>query len=231
MAKPRVLVVLTSVAKVPKSGKTIGWYLPELAHPWHVLHDKVELTYASPKGGEAPLDPASVELFKEDPVCADFYENHTDVWKKTVKLSEVAGRAADFDAVFYPGGHGPMFDLVVDEDSLRIIADLHAQDKVISAVCHGPAALVNAKTASGEPLLSGKEVTGFDNVAEDMFKFTDEMDFSLEDRLKEISGGKYVKAAEDPLAEKVVVDGKIITGQNPASSYGVANAILKALGL
>lgn len=124
-----------------------------------------------------------------------------------------------------------MFDLVVDEDSLRIIADLHAQDKVISAVCHGPAALVNAKTASGEPLLSGREVTGFDNVAEDMFKFTDEMDFSLEDRLKEVSGGKYVKATEDPLAEKVVVDGKIITGQNPASSYGVANAILKALGL
>lgn len=231
MAKPRVLVVLTSVGKVPKSGKVIGWYLPELAHPWHVLKDKVDLTYASPKGGEAPLDPNSVELFKEDPVCADFYQNHADVWKTTLKLSEVAGRASEFDAVFYPGGHGPMFDLAVDEDSLRLIADLHSQDKVISAVCHGPAALVNAKTAAGEPLLQGREVTGFDNVAEDMFKFTEEMDFSLEDRLTEVSGGKYVKAADDPLAEKVVVDGKIITGQNPASSYGVANAILKALGL
>lgn len=204
---------------------------PELAHPWHVLKDKVELTYASPKGGEAPLDPVSVSLFAEDPVCKDFHDNHSDVWKNTIKLSDLAGRASDFDAVFYPGGHGPMFDLAFDETSLALIRDFDAQDKVISAVCHGPAALVNAKNAAGEPLVKGREVTGFDNDGEVMFKFDGELDFSLEDRLREISGGRYVKSAEGPLGEKVVVDGRIITGQNPASSYGVAHAILKGLGL
>lgn len=124
-----------------------------------------------------------------------------------------------------------MFDLAFDEDSLALIRDFHAQGKVISAVCHGPAALVNAKTADGELIVKGKEVTGFDNAGEDMFKFTGELDFSLEDRLQELTGGKYVKSAEGPLGEKVVVDGKLITGQNPASSYGVANAVLAALGV
>ncbi|KAF5972666.1 hypothetical protein FBULB1_8616 [Fusarium bulbicola] len=199
--------------KVPKTGKQIGWYLPELAHPFHVLNPLAELVYATPKGGESPLDPVSVELFKDDPVCKDFLENHESVWKNTLKLSDVAGRASEFDAIFYPGGHGPMVDLVDDEHSKSLLRDFHSQDKVIAAVCHGPAAFVNATTAS------------------EMFKFTEDMDFSLEKRLGEASGGKYVKADEGPLAEKVVVDGKMITGQNPASSKGVAEEIAKALGL
>jgi putative intracellular protease/amidase len=173
----------------------------------------------------------SAELFKDDPVCKDFLENHESVWKNTLKLSDLAGRSSEFDAIFYPGGHGPMVDLVHDEHSKDLLRDFHSQDKVISAVCHGPAAFINATTASGELILKGKQVTGFDDVGEEMFKFTEDMDFSLEKKLGEVSGGKYVKADEGPLAEKVVVDGKIITGQNPASSKGVAEEIAKALGV
>ncbi|SPJ71731.1 related to NonF protein, involved in nonactin biosynthesis [Fusarium torulosum] len=229
--KPRILVVLTSADKVPRTGKQIGWYLPELAHPYEVLKSRAELVYATPLGGESPLDPASVETFKDDPVCKDFLENHESVWKNTIKLSDVADRASEFDAVFYPGGHGPMVDLVNDQHSMDLIRDFHTQGKIISAVCHGPAAFVNATTASGGPLLKGKQVTGFDDEGEEMFNFTQDMDFSLEKRLDEVSGGNYVKAVEGPLAEKVVVDGNIITGQNPASSKGVAEEIAKALGV
>lgn len=228
--KPKVLVILTSVDTIPKSGKTIGWYLPELAHPWEVLRNRAELTYASPKGGVAPLDPISVDLFSSDPVCKDFLDNHKAIWENTQKLSTFAGRASEFDAVFYPGGHGPMFDLAFDEDSIALIKDFDAQGKVISAVCHGPAAFVNAKDAAGEPLLKGKTVTAFTNEGEDMFKYTEEMNFSLEDKLNEVSGGKFVKSEEGPMGEKVVVDGRIITGQNPASSKGVGEEIAKALG-
>ena len=153
------------------------------------------------------------------------------MWEKTAKLSDFAGRASEFEAIFFPGGHGPMVDLVNDQDSKDLIRDFHSQGKIISAVCHGPAALVNATTASGESILKGVKVTGFDDVGEDMFKFTDDMDFSLEKRLSEVSGGNYVKADDGPLGEKVVVDGKIITGQNPASSKGVAEAIARALGV
>ncbi|KAJ4174550.1 hypothetical protein NW754_004968 [Fusarium falciforme] len=200
--KPKVLVVLTSADKVPKTGKQIGWYLPELAHPFHVLNPLVELVYASPKGGVSPLDPVSVDLFKDDSVCKDFLENHTSVWENTTKLSDFAGRASEFDAIFYPGGHGPMVDLADDQHSKDLLRDFHSQGKVISAVCHGPAALVNATTAAGEPLLKGVKVTGFDNVGEEMFQFTEDMDFSLEDKLGQVSGGKYVKAAEGPLCGK-----------------------------
>ncbi|ROT39052.1 ThiJ/PfpI family protein [Sodiomyces alkalinus F11] len=231
-SKPKILVVLTSVDAVPKSGKKIGWYLPELAHPHEVLHGKADLTFASPKGGVAPLDPSSVEMFSSDPVCKAFFENHKQDWEQTVPLSSLAGRASEFDAVFFPGGHGPMFDLVGDEDSLRLVQDFAAQGKVISAVCHGPAALLNARGADGKtPLLRGREVTGFSDEAEKMFKFDGEMDFSLEDRLAEVSGGHFVKSDEGPMGEKVVVSGNVITGQNPASSKEVGVAIAKALGM
>ncbi|KAI9164184.1 putative glutathione-independent glyoxalase [Paramyrothecium foliicola] len=231
MARPRILIILTSVDKVPKSGKPVGWFLPELAHPWHVLKDKVDFTYTSPQGGEAPLDARSVEYFKADPVCNDFLENHSKVWKNTIKLSDLAGKASDFDGVFYPGGHGPMFDLVHDETSLKLLRDFHSQNKIIAGVCHGQAAFVNARTADGGLLLENRNVTGLDNVAEEMSGYNNEVEFSLEDKLNEVSGGKYVKSDDGPFGEKVVVDGKIITGQNPASSYGVGNAIALALGV
>ncbi|KAF4971649.1 hypothetical protein FZEAL_9786 [Fusarium zealandicum] len=142
-----ILVVLTSADKIPKNGKTIGWYLPELAHPFEVLNRSTEMVFASPKGGISPLDPASVEAFKDYPVCKDFFENQESVWHNTAKLSDFAGRASEFDAVFYPGGHGPMVDLVDNQDSKNLLRELHDQVKVISAVFHGPVALVNALTA------------------------------------------------------------------------------------
>lgn len=190
------------------------------------------MTFASPKGGVAPLDPSSVELFSSDPVCKAFLENHKQTWEQTVPLSSLAGRASDFDAVFFPGGHGPMFDLVNDETSLQLVNEFAAQGKVIGAVCHGPAALLNARGADGStPLLKGLEVTGFSNEGEKMFGYDGDMDFSLEDRLGEVSGGRFVKSGEGPMGEKVVVAGNVITGQNPASSKGVGVAIAKALGM
>lgn len=203
----------------------------ELAHPFHILDGKVDFVFASPKGGEAPLDQTSVEMSKEDPVSKDFLENHSSTWTKTRRLSEVVGRTSEFDAVFYPGGHGPMFDLVSDPDSLRILRQLHAENKVIAAVCHGPAALVNAKAADGEYIIQGRRVTGFDDVGEEMFGFDKDVSFSLQGLLNERSGGKYSKADDGPLGKKVVVDGKLITGQNPASAYDVGHEIARALGI
>ncbi|OLN97749.1 Glyoxalase 3-like protein 2 [Colletotrichum chlorophyti] len=227
---PKVLVVLTSVDKTEKSGKPIGWYLPELAHPYDVLKEAgAEMTFASPKGGVSPLDQASVEMFANDPSSKNFLENHKDIWENTEPLKNFVGRASEFDALFFPGGHGPMYDLAFDADSHKIIAEFASQNKPVSAVCHGPAALVNAKTADGEYLIKGKTVTGFSNTEEDQAGFTPEMNFLLEDRLKE-NGGKYV-LADAPWGEKVVVDGIVITGQNPASAHGVGKAIAKAIGL
>ncbi|KAK2036844.1 DJ-1/PfpI family protein [Colletotrichum somersetense] len=227
---PKVLVVLTSTNKTEKSGKPIGWYLPELAHPYDVLKEAgVEMTFASPKGGVAPLDPASVEMFSSDPSSKNFLENHKDVWENTETLSKFVGRASEFDAIFYPGGHGPMYDLAFDADSHKLIAEFAAQSKPIASVCHGPASIVNAKTNDGEYLIKGKRVTGFSNTEEDQAGYTAEMNFLLEDRLKE-NGGKY-ETADAPWGEKVVVDGIVITGQNPASALGVGKAIVKALGL
>lgn len=187
------------------------------------------MTFASPKGGVAPLDQASVEMFKNDLSSKNFLENHKDVWEKTEPLYKFVGRASEFDAIFYPGGHGPMFDLAFDDQSLKLIADFAAQNKPVAAVCHGPGAIVNAKTHDGEYLVKGKNVTGFSNTEEDQAGFTPEMNFLLEDRLKEV-GGRYA-TADAPWGEKVITDGVVITGQNPASAHGVGQAIVKALGL
>ncbi|KAJ0131130.1 Glyoxalase 3 [Colletotrichum tanaceti] len=187
------------------------------------------MTFASPKGGVAPLDQASVEMFSSDPSSKNFLENNKAVWEKTEPLSKFAGRASEFDALFYPGGHGPMYDLAFDADSHRLIADFVAQNKPVASVCHGPAAIVNAKTADGEYLVKGKTVTGFSNTEEDQAGYTAEMNFLLEERLKQ-NGGNYV-LADAPWGEKVVTDGLVITGQNPASAHAVGKAIVKALGL
>ncbi|TDZ65280.1 Glyoxalase 3 [Colletotrichum trifolii] len=226
---PKVLVVLTSCDKTD-TGKPIGWYLPELAHPYDVLKEAgAEFTFVSPKGGVAPLDQASVEMFANDPSSVNFLNNHKEIWEKTELLSNYVGRASEFDAIFYPGGHGPMFDLAFDADSHKLIAEFAAQGKPVSAVCHGPGALVNAKTNDGKYLLEGRNATGFSNTEEDQAGFTPEMNFLLENRIKEV-GGSY-STADAPWGEKVVVDGYVITGQNPASAKGVGLAIAKALGL
>ncbi|KAL6876078.1 class I glutamine amidotransferase-like protein [Trichoderma longibrachiatum] len=228
MAPKKVLVVLTSHDKIDKINKPSGWYLPEFAHPWKVLSDKnVEFTVVSPKGGAAPLDPSSVELSKEDAVSVSFLENQKSLWENTLPLKQFVGRSADFDALFYPGGHGPMFDLVDDADSIKLIEEFYSAGKVVAAVCHGTIALVNAKQGNGEPLLKGKEVTGFTNAEEEAVKLTSAMPFLLEDRVKAV-GANFVQT--DVFGNKVVVDGTLITGQNPASASELGEAIAKAIG-
>ncbi|KAJ6143081.1 hypothetical protein N7471_002534 [Penicillium samsonianum] len=233
---PNVLVVLTSYGKFAATGNPTGWFLPEFAHPWEVLHKKVSLTVASPKGGEAPLDPASLKMSESDPVSQTFFKEQKELWTNTHKLSEILPRVAEFDAIFYVGGHGPMFDLTEDPDSVALIEALAAANKPVAAVCHGPCVLLNAKAPSGVPLISGVTVTGLTNEEEDATGLSSLMPFMLETELRRATGGNYVKAAET-WGESVVVSkaagtGSIlITGQNPASAAGVGKEILKALGL
>lgn len=229
---PKVLIILTSVSKMGSgdSEQPTGWFLPELSHPYDELTAAgIETTFASPAGGEAPLDPGSVEMFKEDPSSINFKKNNHSLYENTVTLASIADTAAsDFDAVFYPGGHGPMFDLATDATSRRIAAAFAEKGKPVAAVCHGPAALVNVTLSSGEHLLKGKRVTGFSNSEEDSVQKSKLMPFMLETKLGEVSGGKYEKAKEDWGAH-VIVDGLVITGQNPNSAKGVGEALVKAL--
>lgn len=176
----------------------------------------------------APLDPASVEMFKSDTSSTNFLANHKSLWENTKPLSEFANAADTYDAIFVPGGHGPMFDLATDPTSQKLIASFAEKGKVVASVCHGPAAFVNVKLSDGTHLLKNKEVTGFSNTEEDQMQYSDLMPFMLETKLNEESGGKYVKAAE-PWGEKVVVFGNVITGQNPASAHKLGEEILKAL--
>merc|ERR1712098_274013 len=212
-SQPKVLFVLTSHDQMGNTGKPTGWYLPEFAHPYHVL---------------SPHDPSSVEASKEDDVSVKFLKENENLWKQTEKLDSFLGRAGEFDAIFFVGGHGPMFDLATSTTSHKLINEFASQNKIVSAVCHGPAALAYVKTSSGSYLLDGHAVTGFSTSEEDAVGLTSAMPFILEDQLNVASGGKFEKAGAD-WGEKVVVSGKIITGQNPASASGVGQAILKAI--
>ncbi|MCJ1358477.1 MAG: hypothetical protein MMC33_008477 [Icmadophila ericetorum] len=229
MSKPKVLFVLTSHNKLGNLDKPTGWYLPEMAHPYHVLAPHAQITVASPSGGEAPLDPSSIEAFKEEKQSTDFLNTKQELWKTTEKLSDV--KASDYDAIFYVGGHGPMFDLSGDKLSQKLIADAYESGKIVAAVCHGPAAFVNVTLSSGKHLLEGVPVTGFSNEEEEQAGLTDAMPFLLETELDKASGGKYEKAG-DAWGPKVVSGGeggRVITGQNPASATGIGEAILAAL--
>ncbi|RFU74277.1 chaperone hsp31 [Trichoderma arundinaceum] len=229
----RILFVLTSRAKMDNGAPT-GWPVqPEFARPYfHLIgpdeaKPRAEIVVASPAGGHAPIDEMSVANFKDD-ASVKFYETRKHLWEQTAPLREFHGKASEFDAVFYPGGHGPMFDLVNDKDSIKLIEEFYNAGKVVAAVCHGPIALVNA-VVDGKPLLNGRRATGFSNAEEDAIKLSEAMPALLEDEIKRV-GGTYVKA--DALwKEQVVVDGRIITGQNPNSAQGVGIAIAQAIGL
>jgi len=209
------------------TGKKTGWYLPEFAHPYKVLQPHAEIVIASPAGGKAPLDPSSVEASKDDETSVSFLNTKQELWEKTEKLSSFLGRAKEFDAIFYVGGHGPMFDLATDSTSHKLINEFYAEKKIISAVCHGPAALAKVKLPSGF-LLAGQPVTGFSNSEENAVGLMEAMPFALEDELK-AAGGKYEKTADWGAKVVVANGGKLITGQNPASATGVGEAILKAI--
>ncbi len=223
----RVLIVLTSHDKLGDTGKPTGFWLEELASPYLCLADAgAEITLASPMGGRPPLDPKSQEPDFQTDATRRFEadDSATKALAQTRVLSELD--AADFDAVFYPGGHGPLWDLSGDADSISLIEDFVAAAKPVAAVCHAPAALVGVNDAQGRPLVEGKRVTGFANSEEAAVELTDVVPFLVEDRLGEL-GALYEKT--DDWHPHVVVDGLLITGQNPASSEGVALALLEAL--
>ena len=222
-----VLIVLTSHDKLGDTGKKTGFWLEEFASPYYTLLDAgVKITLASPKGGQPPLDPtsdmpdfqtASTQRFKAD-------EKANEVLANTVKLASV--KESDFDAVMYPGGHGPLWDLTNDENSISLIEAFVKADKPVASVCHAPAVLLNAKLPNGDYLVKGKKVTAFTNTEEEAVQLQDIVPFLLEDALKE-KGALYSKA--DDWNSNVVTDGKLITGQNPGSSEAVAKELLKIL--
>lgn len=189
-----------------------------------------EVVTASPKGGVAPLDPNSVKGYGDASTEA-FHRDQTALWERTAPIRSFLGRAGEFAALFYPGGHGPMFDLVGDDDSIALIAEFVGAGKPVAALCHGSIAFTDVILPGGRHLLMGKEVTGLSNFEEDAIGMTKYMPFLVEDRLKE-AGGLYRKAAE-PFEPFVAVDdhGRLITGQNPASSKAVGEALAKAIGL
>jgi len=223
----KVLIVLTSHDRLGNTGKPTGFWLEEFAAPYYVLRDaSVDITLASPKGGQPPVDPKSDEPGAQTPAMKRFRGDPEAqrALANTVKLSSVS--ADDYDAVFFPGGHGPLWDLAEDRDALALIERLHAAGRPVAAVCHGPAVLRRAKGADGAPLVKGKSVTGFSNTEEAAVGLTDVVPFLIEDALK-ANGGKYSRAED--WASHAVVDGNLITGQNPASSEATARALLEAL--
>ncbi|KEY67866.1 hypothetical protein S7711_05004 [Stachybotrys chartarum IBT 7711] len=227
---PKVLVVLTSADTNTINGAKTGWYLPEFAHPYEVLSSKgVDMTVASPKGGATPIDPSSIDAFKDDPVCSSFLSSKQSIYNSTTPLKDFLGRAGEFDAVLYPGGHGPLFDLATDDASARLIAEFWDAGKIVGAICHGPAVFRAVKVQGGQPLVKGKTITGFTDEEEELVGLTDAVPFLLEKELK--AQGATFEKADKPWGSKVVVDGKLITGQNPASGKDFGEAVAKALGV
>jgi len=223
----KVLIVLTSHGELGSTGEKTGFWIEEFAAPYYILADAgVELTIASPKGGQPPVDPKSESADSQTPATKRFYSDYDLIDKvaHTLKLSEV--NEADYAAVFYPGGHGPLWDLATDVISINLIENFYKNNKPVAFVCHAPAALLKVKAPDGEPLVKGKEVTGFSDTEEEAVKLTKVVPFLLEDELKKL-GAHYSKG--DNWSSYVKEDGLIITGQNPASSEAVARLLLTAL--
>lgn len=223
----KVLMVVTSHDQLGDTGKKTGFWLEEFAAPYYTLKEAgADITVVSPLGGQPPLDPTSDEPDAQTDATRRFKADAAaqGVLATTGKLAEV--KAADFDAVFYPGGHGPMWDLAEDKASIALIEAMAAAGKPVAAVCHAPAVLRHVKAADGSPLVKGKKVTGFTNTEEEAVGLTKVVPFLIEDMLKE-NGGLYSKGAD--WQSYVLTDGKLITGQNPASSEAGAKALLKLL--
>ncbi|MCI3946342.1 type 1 glutamine amidotransferase domain-containing protein [Pseudomonas syringae] len=223
----KILMVLTSHDQLGDTGKKTGFWLEEFAAPYYVFKDAgAEVTLVSPAGGQPPLDPKSDEPDAQTPETERFAKD-ADAQKllaNTGLLSEV--NAADFDAVFYPGGHGPLWDLAKDTHSIALIEAFAKADKPHGLVCHAPGVLREVKAKNGEALVKGRRVTGFANTEEEAVGLTDVVPFLVEDVLKEL-GGTYSKG--DDWGVHVMTDGKLVTGQNPASSAQAAKDVLTLL--
>ncbi|KAI9353782.1 ThiJ/PfpI [Obelidium mucronatum] len=221
-----ILFVLTNHADLGTTGKKTGYWVSEVAHPYMHLRNNFKITFASPKGGVSPVDPGSVQAHAQDAEVLAFLADPTakDLIANTKVLSTL--KSADYDAIFYPGGHGPMYDLYSDATSLDFCRQIYEQNKVVAALCHGPAGIVQVKLSDGSFMIKGKNVTGFANSEEDAVQLSAFMPFLLEDQMK-ANGGVYSKAAD--WASKVVVDGKLVTGQNPASALELAKKLEELL--
>ena len=223
----KILVVLTSHADLGDTGRKTGFWLEELAAPYYVFKDAgVDITLASPAGGQPPLDPSSAKPDAQTDATRRFEADAeaTAALADTCKLSDM--RIADYAAVFYPGGHGPLWDLANDPTSIALIQDTLGAGKPVALICHAPGVLRDVKAADGTPLVKGKTVTGFTNSEEAAVGLSDVVPFLVEDMLQQ-KGGTYSKTAD--WGVYVVEDGLLITGQNPASSAKAAQALLATL--
>ena len=222
-----VLFVLTSHDKLGDTGKKTGFWVEEFANPYYTLLDKgASITIATPKGGAAPIDPSSDAPDAATEATKRFDED-SDAKALIANTKVLANmNPDDFDAVFYPGGHGPLWDLATDKSSIALIEKFNSQDKPVAFVCHAPAALKNVKGTDGKPLVNGKKVTGFTNTEEVAVGLKDVVPFLVEDMLKD-NGGLYSK--KDDWSAYAIQDRNLITGQNPASSELVAKKLLEIL--
>ncbi|HET7223023.1 MAG TPA: type 1 glutamine amidotransferase domain-containing protein [Rhodanobacteraceae bacterium] len=222
-----ILMVLTSHGQLGETGKETGLWLEELATPYYLFKRAgANVTFASPAGGRVPIDPNSEQPDKQTEATRRFRADADamQALARTQKMADLDPEA--FDAVFYAGGHGPLWDLAEDDDSLHLIETFYADGKPVAAVCHGAAALRDARGPFGLPLVRGKDVTGFSNSEERAAGLAEVVPFLVEDALKE-AGGRYSKASD--WQAHVVTSGNLITGQNPASSVGAAKALLQQL--
>jgi putative intracellular protease/amidase len=223
----KILMVLTSHDQLGATGKKTGFWLEEFAAPYYVFQDAgADITLASPRGGQPPVDPRSEDANAETPATLRFKQDARaqTVLANTKMLSGIKG--SDYDAVFYPGGHGPLWDLANDADSIALIETMFLTGHPVALVCHGPGALRYARATSGRPLVAGKSVTGFSNTEEAAIGLTEVVPFLVEDMLRG-NGGKYSKQAN--WRAHAVTDANLITGQNPASSEPTAKALLDRL--
>ncbi|WP_020677715.1 type 1 glutamine amidotransferase domain-containing protein [Geopsychrobacter electrodiphilus] len=221
----KILMVLTSHDKLGDTGLKTGFWLEEFASPYYTFIDsKAEVTLASPQGGQPPLDPKSDEPDFHTAATARFREDAAaqKLLANTRRLDTL--NAADFDAIFYPGGHGPLWDLAEDKASIALIEAFYRAGKPLGLVCHAPGVLRHAKGVDGAPLVKGKRVTGFSNSEEEAVQLTKIVPFLVEDMLKK-NGGLYAKGAD--WGSHIEIDGKLLTGQNPASSEAVAQEMVK----
>ncbi|WP_253822116.1 type 1 glutamine amidotransferase domain-containing protein [Vibrio sp. 99-8-1] len=225
--KQKILMVLTSHQDLGDTGEKTGFWVEEFAAPYYAFIDAgIDVTLASPAGGQPPIDPKS-ELDDFQTEATKRFDADTTAQQQlasTLKLADVSSQ--QFDAVFYPGGHGPLWDLTENSHSISLIESFLDSNKPVAAVCHASAVLLNAKTSDGEPVVKGKAVTGFSNSEEDAVQLSDIVPFLLEDELKK-QGAEYQKVSD--WNSFVVHDGLIVTGQNPASSESAAEKLLVLL--
>jgi putative intracellular protease/amidase len=223
----KVLIVLTSHSDLGNTGHKTGFWIEEFAAPYYVLADAgVEITIVSPLGGQPPIDPKSA-LLESQTAATRRFDGDAALQQKlahTLKLTDV--KVEDYDAVFYPGGHGPLWDLANDTNSIALIENFYKQQKPIAFVCHAPGVLIKTKLPNGEPLVKGKNVTGFSDSEEEAVQLTKVVPFLLEDEFKKL-GANYSKGPD--WGSYVKVDGLLITGQNPGSSEEAAKELIKLL--